>query len=144
MRRVMFMSLLFGAALAATPVLAEMVAPQPAPSGPPAYGEQINLEQAKKAAAAAAEEARDGERGVGALANRSQDRIRNGVANFPRAVQRLLAFVGDIGHSVIDARFGVSDRRRAALGDIIERGLVILHAIGALFGAFRAAHGIPA
>ena len=58
MRRVMFMSLLFGAALAATPVRAEMAAPQPAPAGPPAYGEQINLEQARKAAAAAAEEAK--------------------------------------------------------------------------------------
>jgi uncharacterized protein GlcG (DUF336 family) len=58
MRRVTFMSLLFGAALAATPVLAEMAATQPPPAGPPAYGEQINIEQAKKAAAAAAEEAK--------------------------------------------------------------------------------------
>jgi hypothetical protein len=54
MRRLMFMTLVAGAALAATPVLAEMAATQPAPSGPPAYGEQINIEQAKKAAAAAA------------------------------------------------------------------------------------------
>ena len=58
MRRVMFISLLVGAALAATPVLAEMAAPPPAPAGPPAYGEQINIEQAKKAAAAAIEEAK--------------------------------------------------------------------------------------
>src|SRR4051812_47409205 len=58
MRRVMFMSLLFGAALAATPLRAETAAPQPAPAGPPAYGEQINLDQARKAAAAAAEEAK--------------------------------------------------------------------------------------
>ena len=58
MRRVMFMSLLFGAALAVTPLRAETAAPQPAPAGPPAYGEQINLEQARKAAAAAAEEAK--------------------------------------------------------------------------------------
>ena len=54
MRRVMFMSLLLGAALAAAPVLAQTAAPPP----PPAYGEQINIEQAKKAAAAAAEEAK--------------------------------------------------------------------------------------
>ena len=53
MRRVIFMSLLLGAALAAAPVLA-----QTAPPPPPAYGEQINIEQAKKAAAAAAEEAK--------------------------------------------------------------------------------------
>src|SRR5438552_15192669 len=58
MRRVMFMSLLFGVARAAPPVLAEMAAPQPAPAGPPAYGEQINLDQAKKAAAAAMDEAK--------------------------------------------------------------------------------------
>ena len=54
MRRVMFMSLLLGAALAATPALAQTAAPPP----PPSYGEQINIEQAKKAAAAAAEEAK--------------------------------------------------------------------------------------
>ena len=54
MDRVMFASLLLGAALAATPVLAEMAAPPP----PPAYGEQINIEQAKLAAAKAAEEAK--------------------------------------------------------------------------------------
>ena len=57
MRRVMFTSLLFGAALAATPVLAEMAATQPPPP-PPAYGETINMEQAKKAADAAAAEAK--------------------------------------------------------------------------------------
>ena len=54
MRRVMFVSLLLGAALVAAPVLAQTAAPPP----PPAYGEQINIEQAKKAAAAAAEEAK--------------------------------------------------------------------------------------
>jgi len=57
MRRVMFASLLVGAALAATPAFAEMAATPP-PSAPPAYGEQINLEQAKKAVAAAVEEAK--------------------------------------------------------------------------------------
>ncbi len=53
MRRVMLMSLITVAAFAAAPALAETAAPPPAP---PAYGEQINLEQAKKAAAAAVEE----------------------------------------------------------------------------------------
>jgi len=52
MRNVMYMSLLLGASLAAGPALAQQ------PSGPPAYGEQINIEQAKKAAAAAVVEAR--------------------------------------------------------------------------------------
>jgi len=37
---------------------AEMAAPAPAPSAPPAYGETINLEQAKKLAAAAFAEAK--------------------------------------------------------------------------------------
>src|SRR5436190_479019 len=54
MRRIVFASLLLGAALAAAPALAQTAAPPP----PPAYGEQINIEQAKKAAAAAAEEAK--------------------------------------------------------------------------------------
>jgi glc operon protein GlcG len=58
MRRVIFMSLLFGAALAVTPLRAEMAATQPPPAGPPAYGETITMEQAKKAAAAAADEAK--------------------------------------------------------------------------------------
>jgi len=53
MRHVTLMSLLLGAALAAGPALA-----QPAPPAPPAYGEPINLEQAKKAVAAATEEAK--------------------------------------------------------------------------------------
>ncbi len=55
MRNVMYMSLLLGASLAASPALGQ----QPStPPGPPAYGEQINIEQAKKAAAAAVVEAR--------------------------------------------------------------------------------------
>lgn len=57
MRRLMLMTLLTGAVLAATPVLAEM-ATAPAPAPPPAYGETINMEQAKKAADAAAAEAK--------------------------------------------------------------------------------------
>jgi glc operon protein GlcG len=55
MRRTIFASLLLGASMIAGPVLAEMAAPPPAP---PAYGETINLEQAKKAVAAAVEEAK--------------------------------------------------------------------------------------
>ena len=56
MRRVMFMSLLFGAALAATPVLAQTAAPQPAS---PQYGQPgVSLEQATKAVEAAAAEAK--------------------------------------------------------------------------------------
>jgi len=55
MRRITFMSLLLGASLAASAALAQTAAPPPAP---PAYGEPITLEQAKKAAAAAVEEAK--------------------------------------------------------------------------------------
>ena len=56
MRRVMFMSLLFGAALVATPVLAQTAAPQPPP---PQYGQPgVSLEQATKAVEAAAAEAK--------------------------------------------------------------------------------------
>jgi uncharacterized protein GlcG (DUF336 family) len=53
MRRVVLLSLLLGASLVASPVLA-----QQAPPPPPAYGEQIDLESAKKAAAAAVAEAK--------------------------------------------------------------------------------------
>src|SRR5437764_9785439 len=53
MRGIIFASMLLGASTLAGPVSA-----QPAPSAPPAYGETINMEQAKKAAAAAAEEAK--------------------------------------------------------------------------------------
>ena len=53
MRRAIFVSLLLGASLVAGPVLA-----QQAPPPPPAYGEQIDLESAKKAAAAAVVEAK--------------------------------------------------------------------------------------
>jgi uncharacterized protein GlcG (DUF336 family) len=58
MRRTIFASLLLGASLIAGPVLAEMAAAPPPPPAPPAYGETINLEQAKKAVAAAVEEAK--------------------------------------------------------------------------------------
>ncbi len=53
MRNVMFISLLLGASLGAGPTLAQ----QPA-APPPAYGEQIDIEHAKKAAAAAVVEAK--------------------------------------------------------------------------------------
>ena len=57
MRRVSLI-LVFGASLIAGPVSAQTTSPSPAPAAPPAYGEQITIEQAKKAAAAAAEEAK--------------------------------------------------------------------------------------
>jgi glc operon protein GlcG len=53
MRNMMFISLLLGASLVDGPALAQ----QPA-APPPAYGEQIGIEQAKKAAAAAVVEAK--------------------------------------------------------------------------------------
>lgn len=52
MRNLTLISLLLGAALAAGPTLAQQ------PATPPTYGEQINIEQAKTAAAAAVAEAR--------------------------------------------------------------------------------------
>ncbi len=55
MRSIFFTSLLLGASIVAGPALGEMAA---APPPPPPYGEPINIEQAKKAAAAAVEEAK--------------------------------------------------------------------------------------
>lgn len=55
MRGIFFTSLLLGASIVAGPALAEMAA---APPPPPPYGEQINIEQAKLAAAKAIEEAK--------------------------------------------------------------------------------------
>src|SRR5436305_5571245 len=84
----------------------------------------------------------DRKRGVGAFAYGPQDRIRDRIANLAGALQRLLALVGGITHDAVDAGFGVLDRGGATLGDLVERSLIILHAVGALFAAFRAAHGI--
>jgi glc operon protein GlcG len=55
MRSIFFTSLLLGASIVAGPALAQTAA---APPPPPAYGEPINIEQAKLAAAKAIEEAK--------------------------------------------------------------------------------------
>ena len=55
MRSIFFTSLLLGASIVAGPALAQTAA---APPPPPPYGEQINIEQAKLAAAKAIEEAK--------------------------------------------------------------------------------------